>query len=424
MNTNELICNGRYIIIAPIGEGGMGSVYLAEDTDTGSQVAVKEQEKTERNSTQLKNEIRIQQTLDHPLLPKVYEVKEDAEKILIVMEYIKGRTLADELALVGRIDEKRAYKWAMQIVSVYKCLHNRDNPIVYRDLKPSNLMIDDNDDLHLIDFGIAQEYGDYEKYKKGSHGFTRGYAAPEQYDTRYSSDARTDIYSFGVTMHYMLTGKNPAKPPYTFDKVRRLNKSLSRGMESIIFRCLQPNPDKRYENIDALEKDLKEINGLNERLDKEATVKKVVIGAASVLLALIFILMLVFFKRSGTKRIDDYAENIREARTCIESGDYDKAYEDLTAAIDSSPEIPDAYIYMIPYYHHTKGMDAALDYVRDTVMDKFPDILDNDLFVEQIGLMYYSEERYDDALNYYQILYDKDPLNEHYRDMYNKLSEK
>ena len=91
---------------------------------------------------------------------------------------------------------------------------------------------------------------------------TRGYAAPEQYDNRYRDDVRTDIYALGVTMHYMLTGKNPNKPPYHFRPVRKLNSELSLAVEFIVGKCLQPNPDKRYSNALELFRELDDIQSL------------------------------------------------------------------------------------------------------------------------------------------------------------------
>lgn len=412
----------KYEIKSVIGQGGMGTVYLAENLENGSTVAIKEQNKNHKNFRQLQNEIAIQQSLNHRLIPKVIAVNETPDKVWIVMEYIRGRTLSDVLSKGDVIEEKRAIKWALQIVSALKYMHSLEHPVVYRDLKPSNLMIDEKDDLHLIDFGIAQEYDDVEKFKRGAHGLTKGYAAPEQYDLKFFADARTDIYSFGVTMHYMLTGKNPVKPPYHFVKVRKLNSSLSLGIENILFRCLQPNPDKRFSKVEELENALQSVDALSAQIRKRNRLKIGVVSGLSIAFVALCVTLFINVSQHGMDRIEQYRAYLEEAGMDMVSEDYEAAYEALDQAIVLEPESPDAYIYLIPYYYGTKGADHALLYAGGELLEKFPDLLRNDLFLEQVGLVYYKEHRYGEALYYFDILSRNHPDNPEYGAIYEKIS--
>lgn len=251
----------KYQIIRLIGEGGMGSVYAAEDMNDHTEWAVKEEAINNNNEKFLRQEAAILRKLSHPLLPKMRHFFEVDGNLYIVMELVKGQTL-EKILSERAISEVMALKWFRQICEVLVYLHGLDIPVVYRDLKPSNVMIQPSGDVKIIDFGIAQEYVKDKKVGKNIMALTRGYAAPEQYDYRYMDDVRTDIYALGVTMHYMLTGKNPNCPPFNFRPVRKLNPSVSNALEYIVGKCLQPNPDNRYENAFELREELENIENL------------------------------------------------------------------------------------------------------------------------------------------------------------------
>lgn len=255
------ILNGRYEIIRKIGGGGMGAVYLASDNNLGGVLrAVKEMVQSyiedsqqEKAINDFKRESMILSTLDHSAIPTIYDYfyDEAESRFYLVMKYISGGDLAARLRATpeGRIDEKIVTEWAIQIADVLDYLHNRPTTIVYRDLKPANVMVDGNSGrAMLIDFGIARSVN---KEEKGVTAVgTMGYAPPELFSGNV--EPRSDIYSLGSTMFHLLTGADPQSNPlliFDFQKnprPRQINPSLSDQMEKILMRAVEYNSHARF----------------------------------------------------------------------------------------------------------------------------------------------------------------------------------
>ena len=255
------ILNSRYEIIRKIGGGGMGAVYLAADKNLGGILrAVKEMvqsyiEETAQDKaiSDFKRESMLLTSLDHSSIPTIYDYfyDERESRFYLVMKYISGGDLASRLrsAAEGRIEEESVTEWAIQIADVLDYLHSRQPPIVYRDLKPSNIMIDGNTGrVMLIDFGIARWIN---KEEKGVTAVgTMGYAPPELFSGNV--EPRSDIYSLGSTMFHLLTGADPQSNPlliFDFQKhprPRQINPRLSDQMEKILMRAVEYNADNRF----------------------------------------------------------------------------------------------------------------------------------------------------------------------------------
>jgi serine/threonine-protein kinase len=256
------ILNGRYEIIRKIGGGGMGAVYLASDNNLGGVLrAVKEMvqahiedEQQEKAINDFKRESMILSSLDHLSIPTIFDYFYDEieSRFYLVMKYISGGDLASRLrsAPEGRIDEKQVTEWAIQIIDVLDYLHNQPSTIVYRDLKPSNIMIDGNSGrVMLIDFGIARSISQKEEKGVTAVG-TMGYAPPELFSGNV--EPRSDIYSLGSTMFHLLTGADPQSNPlliFDFQKnprPRQINPRLSDQMEKILMRSVEYSADSRF----------------------------------------------------------------------------------------------------------------------------------------------------------------------------------
>lgn len=268
-----VILNGRYEIVRKIGGGGMGAVYLANDRNLGGVLrAVKEMVQSYIESDQqdkaisdFKRESLLLTSLDHPAIPTIYDYffDEKEARFYLVMKYISGGDLAGRLrsAPEGRIDEKSVTEWAIQIADVLEYLHNHEPPIVYRDLKPANVMIDGNTGrVMLIDFGIARWVN---KEEKGVTAVgTMGYAPPELFSGNV--EARSDIYSLGSTMFHLLTGADPQSNPlliFDFQKnprPRQINSQLSDQIEQILMRSVEYNSELRFASAAQLGNELKE----------------------------------------------------------------------------------------------------------------------------------------------------------------------
>jgi len=247
---------GRYRIIDILGKGGTSTVYLVENTSLGILWAAKEIKKDSVfDADWMAKEINILKKLSHNALPKIIDIIEDEKCIYIIQDFIEGVSLDKELERVGKFDENKVIEWAKQICDVLIYLHSfKPNPIIYRDMKPSNIILTPSGDIKLVDFGIAREYKEGQDEDTVYIG-TRGYAAPEQYGSGQSNVA-TDIYSFGVTLYQLLTGKKPAEFQFGLKLPEHVAGNISHGMMQIISKCTRFNPQERYRSVQELKKDI------------------------------------------------------------------------------------------------------------------------------------------------------------------------
>lgn len=276
----KTVFQGKYELRKKIGEGACGIVYLAWDRHLERFVAVKEQKplKNADDGKILKTEMEMLKTLRHPMLPEVYDYFQD-DAWYLVTEYIKGISLHNYIEREGSVAEEQACVWALQLIDLFSYLHTRKPPILYRDLKPDNIIVCPDGSLRLIDFGTALSVR-YDNDRQDSMAGTRGYAAPEMLAENEISDVlvdeRSDIYTLGATLYHILTGCHPARPPYGIRPVRSIAPHLSRGIEAVVAKCTQQAPSKRYQTMEEVKKDLlrKRYLGKNcfERRKKESHV--------------------------------------------------------------------------------------------------------------------------------------------------------
>jgi eukaryotic-like serine/threonine-protein kinase len=263
------VLNGRYEIVRKIGGGGMGAVYLATDQNLGGvERAVKEmvqssieEEQQKKAIDDFRRESTILSSLDHPAIPTIYDYFYDEGecRFYLVMKYISGGDLAGRLraSVDGRIDEMTVTEWAVQIADVLSYLHGLPTTIVYRDLKPSNIMLDGKTGrVMLIDFGIARSINQAAQEKGVTAVGTMGYAPPELFSGQV--EPRSDIYSLGSTMFHLLTGADPQNNPlliFDFQKnprPRQINPQLSDQMERILMRSVEYNADSRFTSAEEM----------------------------------------------------------------------------------------------------------------------------------------------------------------------------
>ncbi len=246
------LIDGKYKILNKVGQGGMSVVYLAMNEKANKQWAVKEVRKDgikdfEVVKQGLVAEIDILKKLNHPSLPSIIDVIDTDDSFIIIMDYIQGNSLNKALEEYGAQPQEYVIEWAKQLCDVLGYLHSRTPAIIYRDMKPANVMLKPDGNVTLIDFGTAREFKEKNLADTVCLG-TIGYAAPEQFGGMGQTDARTDIYCLGATLYHLVTGKNPCEPPYEIKPIREINPSLSAGLERIILRCTRQNPDERYQS--------------------------------------------------------------------------------------------------------------------------------------------------------------------------------
>ena len=349
MATIGQVIDDKYEILKLIGQGGMSKVYLAMDKRLNKQWAIKEIEKRAKDKN---NEVVIQSAiaeanlikqLDHPAIVRIVDIIDNGNVIYIIEDYIEGETLSSILENNGAQPQELVIEWAMQICEALEYLHTRKPPIIYRDMKPANVMLKPDGNIKVIDFGIAREYKDQSLADTVSLG-TKGYAAPEQFGGKGQTDARTDVYCLGVTLYHLVTGQNPCEPPYEIYPIRHWNPQLSAGLEAIIQKCTQLNPADRYQSCAELLYALhhyEEYGAAYRARQKHKLNMFIITAAVSAVCALTGVLGLAM--RIHTNNAD-YAQNIIQAEKSSSSEDKVKYY---SQAIDIKPLSKEAYIGMI-----------------------------------------------------------------------------
>jgi serine/threonine-protein kinase len=250
----------RYLILKKLAQGGQSAVYLVADTlDHSKQYALKEMSESELNPAERKQAIAdfqreadMLRLLNHPALAKVYSTFVEDAKHYMVMEYVAGRNLEEALAEAGKpLAEAQVVSWGIALCDVLAYLHRQDPPIIYRDLKPSNIIVRQDQAVKLIDFGIARFHQTGQSKDTVCLG-TDGYAPIEQYSGK--TEPASDIYALGATLYQLLTNKVPAAAPTRVANVasflppRQLNPALSGAVEAVILRAMEVHPTKRYAN--------------------------------------------------------------------------------------------------------------------------------------------------------------------------------
>lgn len=362
------IIDDKYEILKLIGQGGMSRVYLAMDKRLNKQWAVKEIEKRARDRN---NEVVIQSAiaeanmikrLDHPAIVRIVDIIDDGDVIYIIEDYIEGETLASILESNGAQPQELVIKWAMQLCEALEYLHTRKPPIIYRDMKPANVMVKPDGNIKIIDFGIAREYKESGLADTVCLG-TRGYAAPEQFGGKGQTDARTDVYCLGATLYHMVTGQNPGEPPYEMYPIRHWDPTLSSGLEAIILKCTQFNPDDRFQDCAEL---LWALNNY-QRWDQEyraALRRKLRLFVGALIACVVFLAVGGFglFMKARTN-MADYSQNILQAE---KASDEEEKAQYYLSAVDIMPLRLDAYQGLIDTFKE----DAVFTVEEETQLKK------------------------------------------------------
>lgn len=337
------VIDGKYEILKQIGKGGMSVVYLAMDLRLNKQWAVKviQRKGIGKNNEIVLNKVpddtELMKKLDHPAIPRIVDIidREDDPQIYIVMDYIEGDSLDKIVSEYGAQSEEVVIDWAKQICDTLNYLHNQKPPIIYRDMKPANLMLKPEGNLKIIDFGISREYKEQNLADTTVMG-TRGYAPPELGSRQ--TDARSDIYSLGMTLHQLVTGVDPRKNDYV--PIRQWNPQLSEGFEYIINKCVQISPEDRYQNCNELMYDLEhyELIGLDYKRKQK---KKLGLFVASV--ALTVVMLVSGFTGMAIKHATDSKNYDRYITDIDNSVNEQEAAKNCFMAIELDPTRPEAY---------------------------------------------------------------------------------
>jgi len=274
------VLEDRYQIQRVLGIGGMGAVYAANDlrfADAQRLCAVKEMlpfhledEQIAQSRASFEREANLLASLSHPAIPKVYDYFHEGDRYFLVLEFIDGQdleTILDEA--VGPLSQDQVVDWAIQTCAVLTYLHeHKPRPIIFRDMKPANIMLCKDGRIMLVDFGIAKQL---QPAARGTMIGTEGYAPPEQY--KGVADPRVDIYALGATMHHLLTNQDPRlEPPFSFQKRRiaTVNPKVSPELIAIVERALAYEPQLRFQSAEQMRQALQGVHEGRGRMSTKA----------------------------------------------------------------------------------------------------------------------------------------------------------
>ncbi|HBN11642.1 MAG TPA: serine/threonine protein kinase [Ruminococcus sp.] len=349
LQTGEVI-NGIYEIISVIDKGGMSVVYLAMNRRANKQWAIKEVRKTGDKKLDVVRqnlivEIDMLKKLNHPNLPSIIDVIDKDDTFLIVMDYIQGNSLQKVLKNEGAQPQERVVRWGIQICDVLQYLHSQNPPIIYRDMKPANVMLKPDGNITVIDFGTAREFKIDSTEDTTCLG-TKGYAAPEQYrgSKHHQTDERTDIYNLGVTLYHLLTNKHPNEPPYVLKPITEWNSNLSTGLEKIIIKCTREDPDERYQSCAELMYDLQHYRDGDIKNLKKSKMRLGAFAAAVILSLSCGITSASFHQKYKNSIVADYNTQLEKVSS---ASSYDEKLLYCLSAISIDPANVSAYDELI-----------------------------------------------------------------------------
>ena len=247
----------HYLILKTVGQGGMAAVYQASDTRTRRSVAIKEMsqdgltpDEVQESLASFRFEADTLKRLRHPNLPRVYERFAEGTRQYLVMDFIEGQTLEQRQAAAGGValPEAEVMRWASQLCAVLTYLHSQRPPIIFRDLKPANVMLTPEGQIKLIDFGIARVFAPGRSRDTQVLG-TPGFAPPEQYG-KSQTDARADVYALACTLYQLLSGYDPATTPFALPPLHTRVPHLAPHIQVAIERATRLDREGRYASMD------------------------------------------------------------------------------------------------------------------------------------------------------------------------------
>lgn len=383
LHCNEIIDN-TYQIVSEIGSGGMGVVYLAYHLRLQKYVVMKKIKLNSSDINLLRNEVDILKSLHHMYLPQVYDFITFEGDIYTIIDYIHGYDLEYYISNGYTFDEKLIIKWLKQLCEVLVYIHSQTPPVIHTDIKPANIIVNENWDICLIDFGISLSSDSKIK------GFSKDFSSPEQYSNvvnlmygRYenllSIDARTDIYSLGATFYYLMTGVKPDITKPSVPKLSEYNIKYSEALTGIIDKAMNREPNNRFLSSEKMYSALINIKKRDKRYKKYVLVQLV-----SSLLAGVLILsgvLTIFFGNAQAGQNEykamydsfvedynkgDYKETVNQGNLLLNNSKYEAYYSDATRAhilkamADSCFESQD-FANAVQYYGYAIKYAAASD---------------------------------------------------------------
>lgn len=338
------ILNSRYQVLRQLGQGGMSTVFYVQDLQLGKHWALKILDGTgvpDQSGQDLPEEVQILMALDHPLAPRMVDRFELDGSICIVMDHISGISLQQALDKDGPMAPHRAAACMKDICSLLSHLHQ--SGIVYRDLKPANLILSPSGRVRLVDFGYPTKLVKDEGYRDPVPFGTRGYAAPEQF--KGLSDPRSDVYAAGITLYQLLTADSPVRKGFKLRPAMVLKPGIPAGLGRIILKATQEKPKNRFRTMEELADALENYQKLDlphlEKLKRKLALSKGLLAAGLACTLAGGLLFEAFYLRDFA----DYRRLVQTSEILAEPSE-----EDLLQAARLLPARPEALLQLARLY--------------------------------------------------------------------------
>lgn len=392
LETGQII-NNIYQVQEPIGEGGAGQVYLAWHNNLQKNVVIKRIKDDYVGKVKERREADILKNLRHRYLPQVYDFIQMENEVYTVIDYIDGNSLLEYIQAGIRFDEAQTIKWLKQLLEALDYLHSQNPPIIHSDIKPSNIMVDTNGDICLIDFNISFDENDRKKIS----GYSEGYASPEQIRKvqMYSTggnylgihiDARSDIFSLGASFYHMMTKQNPIERMKANKDLWDFPLPYSEALVEILKKSLYRNPEKRYQTAAHM---LNDLNTMKLRDSRYRKLRRIQMVYSSVFI-LLFSIGMVMIVRGLSLRNEENFEN--EYRVILDSKDEVNS----TTLISNAMELLNNRKYVSLAQSHAKERSDLLYLIANS---------------------YFENEDYQNAVLFYEQAIETNSENpEYYRD--------
>lgn len=354
-------------MVRKLGGGGEGDVYLAWDKSRSQYIAVKRVKKQVLGSLL---EAEILRDLDYPGLPRLIGVFTEKDSVCLAMDYIPGITLKEYIKRHGKVSERRAVLWGIQLCSILCYLHGRNPPVIHCDIKPGNLMVTKEGNLTLIDFGTAK-LGKEGNKRQG----TRGYAPPEQMDASGQVDQQSDIYSLGMTLYHLSTGNRPSENPWAGDE----DYGLSDGFLRVLRGCIRPEKKDRFLSAEEVKKRLIHLKRRHVRIR---------CSAAAVCSAVMVILYMGFGERKDQQLYSRYLSMAGEEAGKTRGRYSSRAVRYYEMAIEEEPGSASAYGSLLRYFQSVGKEKEGLQVLAEFIEAKDFSAAGKDELLLTVGEMY------------------------------------
>lgn len=419
-----------YEIIGKIGSGKSGDVYKAYHKNLRTYVVLKKVKTEIRNLVNNRAEVDVLKNLRHSGLPQVYDFLEVDGDVYTVMTFVEGNSFQQYLDSGREFEEKSVIIWARQICATLWYMHEQKPPIVHGDLKPENIMLRPDGNICLIDFNISASLDGSAAWVTG---YTNGYAAPEQMEAmRYNqneldsshwkkADPRSDLYSFGATLYHLCCGHKPiADEDGYVEDIQETGRKINTVFAAVIMKCLEPNPDKRYQSARELLNDLEHMSHKEKRYKSLILRQKIVTGSVAGLMLVCAATAVMGYLRIGTDTRKEYDNLVSLEKQYLAENDYEKLEVCYQKATDLMPDNLEAYYQKAISSSRRQQYGECIDFINSQILGnekiaEHQDELNNVYYL--LGDCYEKQEDYSNACVSYEKAIEIDSDNgSYYRD--------